>query len=70
MTEQIAGTIRVGWSIDEKHLLKPLAAEHDCQVWVERVGDGDEVGIVMEDGEVREVRERRKENPCDASDLI
>lgn len=33
-------------------LLAELAEQHDCQVWVERVADGSNVGIVIEDGMV------------------
>lgn len=34
-----------------------MAAEHDAQVWLERVGEGDEVQVVIEDGQIRETRE-------------
>lgn len=33
-------------------LIGEMAREHDYQVWVERVGDGDGIGVVIEDGEV------------------
>jgi len=29
-----------------------MAERHDAQVWVERVADGQLVGVVIEDGEV------------------
>jgi DNA repair exonuclease SbcCD ATPase subunit len=29
-----------------------MAEENDCQIWIERVGDGDECTVVIEDGEV------------------
>ncbi len=47
--------IRDGSLLDEDNLrlVAELAAEHDAQVWLERVGDGEEVAIVMEDGSVR-----------------
>lgn len=41
---------------DSLKLVAELAAEQDCQVWLERVGKGDEVSVVIEDGEVAEVR--------------
>jgi hypothetical protein len=34
-----------------------LAEEHGAQLWLERVGTGAEVGVVIEDGEVIEVRD-------------
>lgn len=47
--------IRDGSLLDEKSmsLLAEIAQEYGAQVWVERVGDGDEGAIVIEDGEVR-----------------
>lgn len=39
---------------DSLALVAELAAEHDVQVWIERVSDGEDgVGIVIEDGTVR-----------------
>jgi len=38
---------------DSMAALAAAAAEHDVQVWVERVGDTDEGAIVIEDGTVR-----------------
>jgi energy-coupling factor transporter ATP-binding protein EcfA2 len=38
---------------DSMRLLAEMAAEHDAQVWVERVGAGDPTAIVIEDGEVK-----------------
>jgi hypothetical protein len=35
-------------------LLDAIAQENDAQVWVECVTNGEQVGIVIEDGEVRE----------------
>lgn len=35
-------------------ILAQIAEEHDAQVWVERVTNGEKVGIVIEDGEVAE----------------
>lgn len=42
---------------DSMAALAEIAKEADAQIWIERVGDGEEVGIVIEDGEVLEVRE-------------
>jgi hypothetical protein len=39
---------------DNLKLIADLAAEHDFQVWVERVGDGDPLAVVIEDGAVKE----------------
>lgn len=39
---------------DALKLMAELAAEHDAQLWMERVGDGDECSVVIEDGAVRE----------------
>lgn len=41
---------------DSLKIINDQAAAADAQVWIERVGDGDEVGIVIEDGEVKEDR--------------
>lgn len=50
--------VRDGSLLDDANLklLAELAEQHDCQVWLERVGSGDEVGIVIEDGTVKETR--------------
>jgi hypothetical protein len=45
---------------DNMQLVAELAEQHDMQVWMERVGDGEEVAVVIEDGEVDE---NRIENP-------
>lgn len=47
--------IRDGSLLDEKSLamVAEMAAESDSQVWIERVGDGAEVSVVLEDGEIR-----------------
>ena len=39
---------------DGMKIVAALAAEHDMQVWVERVSDGDGTGVRIEDGEVVE----------------
>lgn len=39
---------------DSMRLLAEMAAEYDAQFWVERVSDGEKVGITIEDGEVAE----------------
>lgn len=48
--------IEDGSLLDEDSLamLEQMAAEHDFQIWLERVGTGGDVGILIEDGEVRE----------------
>lgn len=38
---------------DNLALLESIAREHDFQVWIEMVGDGDGRGIIIEDGEVK-----------------
>ena len=38
---------------DSLALIAEMAAESECQVWIERVGDGDGVGVVIEDGTVQ-----------------
>ena len=47
--------IRDGSLLDEESLTTLLeqAKTSDAQLWIERVGDGDEVTVVIEDGEVR-----------------
>lgn len=42
---------------DGLRLLAEIAGEYDAQVWVELVSDGQNVGIVIEDGEVASVEE-------------
>jgi hypothetical protein len=39
---------------DNLALVESIAREHDFQVWIEMVGDGDGRGIIIEDGEVKE----------------
>ncbi|MFW0772491.1 AAA family ATPase [Paenarthrobacter nitroguajacolicus] len=39
---------------DNLALVESIAREHDFQVWIEVVGDGDGRGIIIEDGEVKE----------------
>lgn len=48
--------IAEGSLLDEDNLkiVADMAAEHDYQVWMEVVGNGDGTGIVIEDGEVKE----------------
>lgn len=45
--------------LDEENLalIRDMAAKHDAQVWLERVGEGDEVQVVIEDGQIRDTRE-------------
>ncbi len=44
-----------GALLDEDSLImvKDFAIEHDCRVWLERVGESDEDAIIMVDGQVR-----------------
>lgn len=37
-------------------ILREMAADNNMQVWVERVGDGDEGAIIIEDGEIKGVQ--------------
>lgn len=48
--------IAEGSLLDEDNLkiVADMAAEHDYQVWMEVVGNGDGTGIIIEDGEVKE----------------
>lgn len=39
---------------DNLALLENLAAEHDLQVWIERVGTADPSAVIIEDGQVKE----------------
>lgn len=45
-----------GSLLDDENLemVKEMAAEHDAQVWIELVGDGDGTGLIIEDGEIKE----------------
>ncbi|NWL13270.1 hypothetical protein DM793_18560 [Paenarthrobacter nitroguajacolicus] len=38
---------------DNLALVESIAREHDFQVWIEMVGDGDGRGIIIEDGEIK-----------------
>jgi len=46
--------IRDGSLLDDEALerVRELAAKHDAQIWIERVGYGDECSVIIEDGEV------------------
>jgi DNA repair exonuclease SbcCD ATPase subunit len=46
--------IREGAFLDDDSLklLSELADEHECQLWIERVGTGDKAAIIIEDGEI------------------
>lgn len=48
--------IRDGSLLDEQNLglVATMAQEHDAQVWIERVGEGKEVSVIIEDGRVKE----------------
>lgn len=54
--------IRDGSLLDEENLklVAELAEAHGAQVWMERVGDGDEVAVVLEDGSVKEDRTEKQ----------
>jgi DNA repair exonuclease SbcCD ATPase subunit len=47
--------VRDGSLLDSESLalMADLATEHDMQVWMERVGEGEEVTVVIEDGSIR-----------------
>jgi len=47
--------VRDGSLLDEDsmEILRQMAEEHDCQVWIERVDSSGTVGIVMEEGRVK-----------------
>jgi len=51
--------IKDGSLLDEDNLkiVGDMAEKNDAQIWLERVGEGKEVSIVMEDGQVKEVDE-------------
>jgi len=46
--------IRDGSLLDDETLtmVEKFASDHNCQVWVERVGHGEECQVIIEDGEV------------------
>lgn len=50
--------IRDGSLLDENSMaaIAEMAKQYDASVWIERVGDGKEVSIVIEDGHVKEDR--------------
>lgn len=47
--------VRQGSLLDDNslELVRDLAAQHDAQVWMERVSTGDEVSVIIEDGHVK-----------------
>lgn len=49
--------IRDGSLLDQKNLklVAEMAAQNDMQVWIERVGEGPECQVIIEDGRVKEV---------------
>lgn len=51
---------------DMMALIGEMAADRDYQIWVERVDDSGEVGIVMEDGEVASTPQTRKKHQVEA----
>lgn len=42
---------------DSLRLISEIAKENDYQIWIERVGDGAEVSVVIEDGQIRQAKE-------------
>lgn len=52
--------IRNGSLLDDDNLalLAEIAAERDYQIWLERVGDGDECSVIIEDGRILEDRQK------------
>ncbi len=42
--------------LENLELLKQLATENDAQIWLERVGSGPEVAVIIEDGTIIEVQ--------------
>lgn len=42
---------------DSLRLISEIAKENDYQIWIERVGDGAEVSVVIEDGQIRKEKE-------------
>lgn len=40
--------------INSMQMVYEMAHEHDYQVWVERVGEGDSMAVIIEDGKVKE----------------
>jgi len=61
--------IRNGAMLDEENLklLCQMAEENDAQLWIERVGEGEEMTVVIEDGKVKEANGRAQNNT--SSDL-
>lgn len=53
--------IRDGSLLDEDNLklITDVAAEHGGHVWIERVGTGEECSVILEDGEIKQVREAK-----------
>ena len=43
-------------ALSDEALIAAMAAEADAQVWIERVGRGDECSVVIEDGQIVETR--------------
>jgi hypothetical protein len=50
--------IRDGSLLDENslRLVEEMAAEKNCQVWVERVGEGEECSVIISEGVIKESR--------------
>jgi DNA repair exonuclease SbcCD ATPase subunit len=55
--------IRDGSLLDDESLatIAKLAEERDLQLWIERVGDGEECSVVIQDGRVREEEQEKQE---------
>lgn len=56
--------IRDGSLLDDESLklLGQIAEEHDAQLWIERVSQGNEVSVIIEDGSVKENRIFKNKN--------
>lgn len=50
-----------GSELDDDNLatIQDMAEKHDCQVWIVRIGTGKEVSVVIEDGEISELRDQK-----------
>jgi hypothetical protein len=61
--------VRDGSLLDDNslELMRQLAVRHNAQVWIEMVGTGQQVSIVIEEGRVAEVRHHDTQGP-DAQD--
>lgn len=56
--------VRNGNDLDEENmkLVADIAEKHDIQIWIERCGSNNDVGFVIEDGLVKEVKSKQVKN--------